>query len=96
MRRFLIFFFTVSIPLLLFLGVWQASRYNAIEREINDYKKEQERLITENKQRISAISILSRPERIEKIAIENLDMRKAKPSEIMRIELKTAKEKKES
>lgn len=87
MKKITAFFLTLSIPLLLFLTVWQSSRYTNIERELRDYDKEQYRLIEENKRKISGISILLRSERIEKIAVEQLNMRKALSSEILRIEI---------
>ena len=78
---------TLLIPLLLFAVVLQSSRYVSVEREIRDYDREQFKLIEENKRKISGISILSKPERIEKIAVEELGMRKALSAEILRIEI---------
>jgi cell division protein ftsL len=87
MKHLLALILTVSIPALFFFTVRQAHAYNALEREVNAYNDEQNRLIAENKRKISAISILSRPQRIEKIAVEELDMRKADSSQIIRISL---------
>ncbi|MGP1576335.1 MAG: cell division protein FtsL [Treponema sp.] len=78
---------TFLIPSMLLLTVRQAWAYNALEREITAYNEEQHRLISENKRKISGISVLSKPQRIEKIAIEELEMRKAYSSEIIRISL---------
>lgn len=78
---------TLCIPLLLFAVVLQSSRYVSIEREIKDYNKEQFKIIEDNKKKISGISILSKPERIEKIAVEELKMRKALSSEILRVSI---------
>ncbi|MEL3911833.1 cell division protein FtsL [Treponema pedis] len=82
---------TMLIPLLLFAVVLQSSRYSAVEREMKDYDKEQIRIIEENKRKISGISILSKPERIERIAVEELKMRKARSAEILRIEISKEK-----
>jgi len=87
MKHFLALILTVSIPCLLFLTVRQSWAYNALEREVNAYNDEQHRLIAENKRKISAISILSKPQRIEKIAVEELGMQKADSSDIIRISL---------
>ena len=87
MKHLLAFILTVSIPCLFFLTVKQSQVYNTLEREVNAYNDEQNRLIAENKRKISAISILSKPQRIEKIAVEELDMRKADSSQIIRISL---------
>ena len=70
-----------------FFTVKQSQVYNALEREVNAYNDEQNRLIAENKRKISAISILSKPQRIEKIAVEELGMHKADSSQIIRISL---------
>jgi len=78
---------TISIPFSLLAGVWQAARYSQIEAGVLNAEKEQYELIALNKRLISAISVLSAPERIEKVATEELDMRKALPDEIVRIEL---------
>lgn len=78
---------TLGISLFLFLNVWQSSRCIRIEKAIQDYDREQYRLIEENKRKISAISILLRNERIEKIAIQTFNMRKATSGEILRVEL---------
>ncbi|PIE98128.1 MAG: cell division protein FtsL [Treponema sp.] len=85
MKKLFAFLLTVFIPLLLLITVLQASKCSLIEKELADYAKEQNMLISENKRKISAIAILTKPDRIEKIAIKNLGMRKAKPSEIMRV-----------
>ena len=87
MKHLLAFILTVSIPCLFFLTVKQSPVYNTLEREVNAYNDEQNRLIAENKRKISAISILSKPQRIEKIAVEELDMHKADSSQIIRVSL---------
>lgn len=87
MRNVIAVLLTVGIPLFLFLGVWQSSKCTRIEKAIQDYDKEQYRLIEENKRKISAISILLRNERIEKIATQAFNMRKADSSEILRVEV---------
>mgnify|MGYP001674025124 FL=1 len=87
MKHLLAFILTVSIPCLFFLTIKQSQVYNTLEREVNAYNDEQNRLIAENKRKISAISILSKPQRIEKIAVEELDMHKADSSQIIRVSL---------
>ena len=87
MKHLLAFILTVSNPCLFFLTVKQSQVYNTLEREVNAYNDEQNRLIAENKRKISAISILSKPQRIEKIAVEELDMHKADSSQIIRVSL---------
>lgn len=91
MKHFLALLLTVSIPCLLVLTVRQSWVYNALDREVSAYNNEQYRLISENKRKISAISILSKPQRIEKIAVEELNMQKADSADIIRISLNKEK-----
>ena len=87
MKQLLALILTVSIPCLFFFTVKQSQVYNILEREVNAYNDEQNRLIAESKRKISAISILSKPQRIDKIAVEALGMHKADSSQIIRISL---------
>ena len=87
MKKIFAIVLTLLIPLFLFAVVLQSSRYAAVERELADYNKEQARIVEENKKKISGISILSKPERIEKIAVEELKMRKALSGEILRVSI---------
>ena len=86
MRVIVAVLLTLGIPFFLFVGVWQSSRYKAIEKSLVDYEREQYRLIEENKRKISGIAILLRNERIEKIAKDSLKMQKASSDRIVRIE----------
>jgi cell division protein FtsL len=79
---------SIAIPLMLFGGVWQTSRYSRLEHEVEKLDLEQYAVISLNKRLISGITVLSTPERIERVATDDLKMRKALPDEIMRIELK--------
>ncbi len=79
---------TLAIPLVLFACIWQSSRYTALENEVMRLDKQQYEVVAFNRRLISGISVLSTPERIERVAMEDLGMRKALPGEIMRIELK--------
>jgi len=79
---------TLLIPVLLFLLVWQSSRYTRLEHELQLFERQQIDLVTANRRLISQISVLSSPERIEQVAVTKLGMRKAIPSEILRIEIK--------
>jgi len=79
---------TLAIPLVLFACIWQSGRYASLENEVARMDKQQYEAIALNKRLISGISVLSTPERIERVALEDLGMRKARPGEITRIELK--------
>lgn len=79
---------TLAIPAMLLGGVWQSTQYAELESEIRVLDERQYEIIAMNKRLVSGISVLSSPERIERVAVEDLGMRKAAPAEIMRIELK--------
>jgi len=78
----------ICIPLMLFVAVWQSSRYSSLERATAGIERRQTEVIDSNKHLISGISLLSAPDRIEKVATTELSMRKAKKDEILRIALK--------
>ena len=69
----------------LFFTVWQGMEYSALENEVQRLDQEQYHIININRRFISGITVLSSPERIEKLAVDELGMRKAEADEIMRI-----------
>ena len=81
----------VSIPGLLILNSVQATKCRELEKSISELETKQENLVTENKKLIKDISVLSSSDRIEDIAKNELNMREAESSEIVRVEI-TGKE----
>ena len=77
----------MGIPLMLLATVWQTSRYSAIDGEIARIERAQYEMIEANARLIAGITVLSTPERIERVATNDLSMRKARAEEILRIEL---------
>ncbi|HOF84323.1 MAG TPA: cell division protein FtsL [Treponemataceae bacterium] len=78
---------SLMIPAILFAMVWQSYRYSQLEREIARIEQQQYEIIDENRRLISGISVLSTPERISSVAVEDLGMRKAETKEILRISI---------
>lgn len=78
---------SLMIPVILFAMVWQSYRYSQLEREIARIEQQQYEIIDENRRLISGISVLSTPERISSVAVEDLGMRKAETKEILRISI---------
>ena len=78
----------LMIPFFLFFAVWQGMEYSSLELEVKQLEQEQYEVIEMNRRFISGITVLSSPGRIEKIAVEDLGMRKAEAGEIMRIEMR--------
>jgi cell division protein FtsL len=66
----------------------QSQQYMNIEKEVAELEQVQKDLIESNKALVTDISVLSSSERIEKIAVEELGMRKATSDEIVRVSIK--------
>lgn len=77
----------VMIPGLLVAAGIQSFRYANLEKEIKGLEEKQVELIEQNKKLITEISILSSTDRIEDIAQNELEMRKAETEEIVRVEM---------
>ena len=78
----------LMIPFFLFFAVWQGMEYSSLELEVRQLEQEQYEVIEMNRRFISGVTVLSSPGRIEKLAVEDLGMRKAEAGEIMRIEMR--------
>ncbi len=87
-RNMLAVILVLMVPFFLFFAVWQGMEHSALETEIKQLEREQYEVINVNRRFISGITVLSSPGRIEKLASEELGMRKAETGEIMRIEMK--------
>ena len=90
--RSLILLLVLSVPLMLFLYALQAKQYTELTKEVKALELKQEKLIEENKKLVSDIAILSSPDRIEKIAVEELGMHKAEKEDIVRVDMTGEKE----
>ena len=91
LRTVLLCFVALSIPALLFLNGIQARRYTALQKDVQALEKRQAELVEQNKKMITDISLLSSSDRIEAIAENELNMRKAESDEIVRVEMKDSK-----
>ena len=78
------------IPAMLIINAVQARKYSDLREQVLELEERQAEIIEENKKLITDISILSSADRIEKIAQDSLDMRKAETDEIIRVEIKDA------
>jgi cell division protein FtsL len=85
LRKILIALMILSIPLSVFFSVYRVYSYQSLEREVEKLKEEQADLFERNKRMIANIAIVSSPERIEKIAEEELDLSRIKPERKLRI-----------
>ncbi len=79
MRKYLMFFMAFTVPLFIFLNIWQVFCYESLEDSVVSLEKEQDRWIEKNKRIVTSLSILSSPERIERLAVDKLGLRKKEP-----------------
>ncbi|MDR2768787.1 MAG: cell division protein FtsL [Treponema sp.] len=86
-RRFFFYFIVISIPLLLALVTWQSARYGDLERELEKLETTQEEWVENNKRLIAGIAVLSSPDRIEHIALDELGLEKKTPEEVLQISI---------
>jgi len=75
----------LTVPMLFYLEVWQVARYRELTEEISVLEKEQENWIDQNKKILADISVLRSPERIERLAVEQLGLEPLDPEKILRI-----------
>jgi cell division protein FtsL len=86
-RNLLIYFFVITIPLLLALTVWQSHRYSSLKLELDRLEQVQADWVEGNKRLIASIAVLSSTERIEHIAKNDLRLRKIRPEDVLQIKL---------
>lgn len=84
-RRLGLYAFAISIPLLLALNAWQANRHAILAAEVRRLESQQRDWLESNKRLIAGIAVLSSSERIERIARDELGLRKKRPEEILQI-----------
>lgn len=86
-RHIMIYFFVLSVPLLLALNAWQAERYSDLRKDVKKLEASQEEWLESNKRLIAGIAVLSSPERIEYIASNELGFEKIHPESVLQIRI---------
>jgi len=87
MKKSITALLVVLLPALFFANVLQAYRYNQLEQTLEDLSVQQQSLLEENKRAILAISVLSSPERISELAIDELDLIRSLPTDIIHLSI---------
>ena len=87
LKTICVYLVALSIPCFLVLATVQTREYSKIENEISSLEEKQNELIEQNYSYVANISNLSSSNRIEKVATEELGMRKADSNEIVRISI---------
>jgi cell division protein FtsL len=90
MKRWYVLLIAVLLPLAAFLNVWQVFRYRELEKSIAALEDTQQELIEKNKRLIAGISVLQSPQRLEKLAAEELELEKLGPGRLIRIRIPEA------
>jgi len=86
-RRIQLYFFALSIPLMLGISSYQTSRYAHVEAELRSLEKEQREWVESNKRLIAGIAVLGSVNRIDRIAREELGLKKARPESVLQVRL---------
>jgi len=86
-KYLLLYFIVLTIPLLLGLLIWQANRYQNLSRELVRLEQSQKEWIESNKKLIAGISEYSSPERIDRVARNQLDLQKIPPEYYMQVRI---------
>jgi len=88
-KKFLLpYFLAITIPIFLCLLVWQSNRYQNLSRELDRLEQTQTEWVESNKRLIAGISEYSSPERIEDIAINELELKKIRPEYFLQVRIR--------
>ena len=90
-RYFFLYFVVITIPLFLGLIVWQSNRYQNLANEISRLEQTQVEWVESNKRLIAGIAEYTSPERIERIAVNELGLKKIRPEHLLQVRIVEAK-----
>jgi cell division protein FtsL len=79
--------FALVLGGLLFLASWQGFRYESLKREVRRMEEEQKDWLELNKKLVAALAVLGAPERIERIATQELGLQKVEPSRVTTVRI---------
>jgi len=86
-RIFSLYFLGLTIPLFIGALVWQSNRYQNLSKELSRLEQTQTEWIESNKRLIAGIGEYSSPERIEDIALNQLDLQKIQPEYFLQVKI---------
>lgn len=90
----LLIFMALSLPLFVFLNVAQSYDYEKRLREVKAMEAQQKEWVEKNKQVIAGITVLSSPDRISRLAEEDLDLELLNSDKVIKVNIQTPEEKK--
>lgn len=80
-------FITMTVPLLLFVNVWQSQRYMIDYFEVKSLVSDQEEFVQSNKRLVNRMAELESPTRLISMLDSDATLRKIGGGEIVRIEV---------
>ena len=86
MKKVLTAVLVLSVPMLIFLNVWQVFRYREARETLNLVVEEQEKWLEQNRRVVGAITVYSSPGRVYQIAENQLPLQKLTPEQVVLIE----------
>ncbi len=92
MRKTVILFMLITIPLSAFMTVQQVFKNEQIQKEVRTVTEKQRTLFEKNKQMLTNIAILRSPERIDKLADNVLHLKQLSDKEMTYVEITSGKE----
>jgi cell division protein FtsL len=84
-KKILILFLVVTIPVLLSFEVWQVFRFRSLKQETLSLQAQQKDWLEENKKVLANISLFGSPERIEKLSEGTLGLERIDDSRVLTI-----------
>jgi cell division protein FtsL len=84
-KRVLIIIFACTIPLVLFFSSVQAYNFVKLRSEVRQMEARQKEWVEKNKKLIASIEVLRTPQRIEKIATEELGLHKIDKEHVRKV-----------
>jgi cell division protein FtsL len=86
-KTFLLYLFVFTIPLFLWVLVWQSNRYQSLLGELARLEQTQAEWAESNKRLMAGIGEYSSPERIENIARNQLELKKIRPEYFLQVRI---------
>jgi hypothetical protein len=84
--KILAFCFIITIPLFFAAVVWQANRYDSVDKEINQLEEDQEQWVNASKRLVAGGASYMSAERIE-MAAERMNLEKIPPENIIQVQI---------
>ncbi|MFP4066281.1 MAG: cell division protein FtsL [Spirochaetaceae bacterium] len=92
MKRYLVIACILSVPIALFVNVWQSYRYESLQRETVRLERAQEEAIERNKRLIAGIAVLRSPARIQDLAESELELERSVPARTVFVRVRSGGE----